>query len=88
MRAEENLKTPLFLAHGTEDEVVNPKFAELSYKVFKDLGMDVTFKKYQGMGHNSSDEELFAVRQWIKARIPDVPVTTEESSKTEAPKQE
>jgi len=82
------LKTPMLQCHGTDDPVVNPKFGEMSYKVMKDLGFDVTFEKYEGMGHNASEEELADVRRWIKTRIPDIPLKKEETSNTESAKAE
>jgi predicted esterase len=86
------LKTPLLLCHGTDDQVVNPKFADMSYRVIKDLDMDVVFKKYEGVGHSTSEEELSEVQDWIVARIPDtapdIPLKEEKTSQKVVPKTE
>lgn len=42
-----NKKTPIFLAHGLDDEVVPHSFGELSSKVMKEMGLeDVRFRSY------------------------------------------
>lgn len=42
-----NKKTPFFLAHGLDDEVVPHQFGEMSSKLVKEAGLeDVTFKSY------------------------------------------
>lgn len=42
-----NKKTPFFLAHGLDDEVVNYEFGKTSSELVKQLGVeDVTFKSY------------------------------------------
>lgn len=43
-----NKKTPFFLAHGLEDEVVQFEFGDRSAKLLKELGAeDVSFKSYE-----------------------------------------
>ena len=43
-----NKKTPFFLAHGTDDSVVQYAFGSLSSKAIKDLGVeDVDFHSYR-----------------------------------------
>lgn len=42
-----NKKTPFFLAHGHDDEIVQYNYGRLSAKMLKDLGLeDVTFNSY------------------------------------------
>lgn len=42
-----NKKTPIFLAHGLDDEVVPHSFGELSSKVMKEMGLeDIRFRSY------------------------------------------
>ena len=71
MRNAENSNTPMFQAHGTDDSVVNFKFGEMSYKLMKELGVEVKFHKYEGMGHEASNDELSDIFDWIKERLPE-----------------
>lgn len=42
-----NKKTPFFLAHGLDDDIVPHSFGEMSAKAMKELGMeDVSFRSY------------------------------------------
>jgi acetyl esterase/lipase len=69
MRSDANLKTPMFQAHGVDDNVVNFKFGEMSYHALKKLGVNVEFHRYEGMAHDAFPEELKHLRQWIKERL-------------------
>lgn len=42
-----NAKTPFFLAHGYEDEVVKYEFGDMSQKRLKELGFNVEFHSYR-----------------------------------------
>ena len=69
MRADANLKTPLFMAHGEDDGVVNYKFGELSYETLKKLGVNVEFHKIEDMAHEAQPEELNLLGAWLKERL-------------------
>jgi lysophospholipase-1 len=46
-----NKKTPVFLGHGLDDEVVGYEFGDKSAKMLKDIGMeDVSFNSYEYVG--------------------------------------
>lgn len=43
-----NRKTPFFLAHGVDDEIVHYEFGDKSAKMLKEMGLeDVTFNSYE-----------------------------------------
>lgn len=44
--------TPIWLFHGSEDDVVSPREAELMYAAFKTAGGDIRLWVYQGLRHD------------------------------------
>lgn len=66
-RSAANAKTPVFLGHGTMDDVVAPGLGEDSRELLERLGYDVTWHNYP-LGHSVSIEEIADVRQWL-ARV-------------------
>ena len=70
MRTDANLKTPLFMAHGDEDMVVNFRFGQMSYERLQRLGADVEFHKIEDMAHEAQPEELRLLETWLKAKLP------------------
>ncbi|KIJ37418.1 hypothetical protein M422DRAFT_33751 [Sphaerobolus stellatus SS14] len=77
---------PIFMAHGTADEVVAFKYGERSFHYLRDqlkfpavepgkvAGVGVRFEKYEDLGHSADPEELKDLGEWLKG------VITEESS--------
>lgn len=65
-----NKETPIFMAHGTADQVVNFPMGKLSYDFLKEKGYNVTFKQYEGMGHSACLEELDEIEQFLRSRLP------------------
>ena len=50
-----NKKTPFFLAHGLDDDIVPHSFGEMSAKAMKELGLeDVSFRSYPSVFPNFS----------------------------------
>ena len=45
-------RTPFWLFHGSEDDVVSPREAELMYAAFKASGGDIRLWVYQGLRHD------------------------------------
>lgn len=43
---ELNKATPVFMAHGDADQVVNPELGRISYELLKEAGYNVTTKMY------------------------------------------
>lgn len=62
--------TPLFVAHGTADQVVRLPWAELSVDVLQGLGIDAALSKYSGLAHSASQSELDDVAKFIARVIP------------------
>ncbi|PLN86102.1 acyl-protein thioesterase 1 [Aspergillus taichungensis] len=66
-----NKKTPFFLAHGLDDEVVNYQFGKTSSEMVKQLGVeDVTFKSYPDLGHSADPTEIQDLEQFLNKTIP------------------
>nr|XP_002126236.1 acyl-protein thioesterase 1-like [Ciona intestinalis] len=62
-------KCPIFQAHGTSDPMLPFQFGQMSNMLLqnarKDLNLTTEFKPYQGMGHQSCDEEMDDVKTFI-----------------------
>jgi phospholipase/carboxylesterase len=63
-RSEANLRTPIFLAHGTHDEVIALERAEASRDALQALGHDVEWHDYV-MGHAVSPLEIEELNAWL-----------------------
>ena len=59
-----NKDTPIFLAHGTHDEVVGLERAEASRDALQALGYEVEWHEYL-MGHSVSPLEIEELNAWI-----------------------
>eukprot|EP00758_Cryptobia_borreli_P004055 Tbor_TRINITY_DN4153_c0_g1::TRINITY_DN4153_c0_g1_i1::g.26453::m.26453 len=66
-------KTPMYMAHGTSDDVVKFDIAEESFKYLvkthKDDGV-ATFTPYPGMSHSSCEEEMQELLRFIERVLP------------------
>jgi predicted esterase len=67
-----NKGTPVFMAHGTADQVVAYQYGQKSADFLKEkMGMKaVDFKSYPGMQHSACDEELEATRSFLEKTLP------------------
>jgi predicted peptidase len=54
-KAEKFKKVPVWIFHGGSDPVVPVQFSRDYYKALKDLGAEVKYNEYPGVGHNSWD---------------------------------
>lgn len=68
--SEANKNTPILMCHGNADPVVQYDFGKATYNTLKELGADVEFKTYNGMGHSASPQELEAVQEFLKKVLP------------------
>jgi phospholipase/carboxylesterase len=59
-----NRDLPLFMAHGTDDEVVLPAWGEASRDQLRDAGWRVEWHQYP-MGHAAAIEEIEALGRFI-----------------------
>ena len=62
--AEANRRTPIFLAHGTDDEVVRYDWGEASSKLLADAGWPVEWHSYR-MPHSAVLEEIEDIGRFI-----------------------
>jgi phospholipase/carboxylesterase len=63
-RSEASLGTPIFLAHGTHDEVVALDRAEASRDTLRELGHEVEWHEYL-MGHAVTPLEVEELNAWL-----------------------
>ena len=63
-RSVENLHTPIFLAHGTHDDIVLPERGEATRDALQAAGYPVEWHSYP-MGHSVSMEEIADLNAWL-----------------------
>lgn len=63
-----NKSTPIFCAHGQQDEVVPMFLGHAAYKVLAENGYPVVWKDYL-MQHNVCMQELTDISQWIQKTL-------------------
>lgn len=64
-RSEQSLATPIFMAHGTHDNVVPFARAQQSAQVLKELGYQVEWHQYT-MQHTLCLEEVRDISAWLQ----------------------
>ncbi|MFZ6658208.1 alpha/beta hydrolase [Undibacterium sp. TJN19] len=64
-RSASNQATPIFLAHGRGDPVIQIQRAEQSRDLLKELGYDVEWHEYM-MPHSVCEEEIDDIGTWLK----------------------
>ena len=64
-----NRATPILMCHGTQDEVVLPRFGELSRDVLQAAGLAVEWHDYP-MGHSVCPSEIGEISRWLQQRLP------------------
>lgn len=64
-----NLKTPIFLGHGTEDPLVPFQFGKMTSEEIAKFNNHVELKSYR-MGHTSSPAEISDVRGFLVKNLP------------------
>ena len=67
-RSEANLQTPIFMAHGRGDPVVQIGRAEASRDLLKELGHPVEWHEYL-MPHSVCEEEIDDIGTWIRGLL-------------------
>lgn len=63
-RSEANLQTPIFLAHGTHDEIISLQRAQASRQALLALGHPVEWHEYP-MGHSVHPQEVADLNEWL-----------------------
>ena len=67
-RSEANLQTPIFMAHGRGDPVVQIGRAEASRDLLKELGHPVEWHEYL-MPHSVCEEEIDDIGAWMRGLL-------------------
>ncbi|KAE8145034.1 putative phospholipase [Aspergillus avenaceus] len=66
-----NKKTPFFLAHGEDDEVVKYNFGKMSSTMLENIGLeDVKFKSYSDLGHSADPQEIEDLEKFLQQTLP------------------
>ena len=60
-KSSASLSVPIFLLHGTEDQVVRAEGSRRAYKLLSSAGYDVQIKEYE-MGHQIIGDEIALLR--------------------------
>lgn len=63
-----NKKTDIFMAHGSQDDVVATQFGQRSYQVLKDAGYPIHWHEY-AMPHSLCPEETTDIGLWLANRL-------------------
>ena len=63
-RTQANAKTPIFMAHGTHDHVVEMHRAEKSRDLLQSLGYEVEWHEYL-MAHSVNPQEIEELNAWL-----------------------
>jgi len=71
MATDANKNTPIFLGHGDCDMLLPYQIGKLSHDLIKSRGYPVTFKTYNGMGHQSEPREIQDVISFLQEVIPE-----------------
>lgn len=66
--SELNKTIPIFMAHGTQDQIVNVQFAEQSRDVLESLGYAINFHYYP-MAHSVCADEVKAIAEWFRQTL-------------------
>lgn len=67
-RQTANQTTPIFIAHGIQDNLVPYQAGENTARLLKERGYEVTFNSYK-MGHSVCAEETAAISQWLQQHL-------------------
>jgi phospholipase/carboxylesterase len=66
--AAANRTTPLFAAHGTDDDILPVEMGEFARTMLENLGFDVEWHVYP-MPHSVCLPEIVALGAWLRARL-------------------
>ncbi|RKK65516.1 hypothetical protein BFJ69_g16214 [Fusarium oxysporum] len=77
--ADANSQTPVIMFHGDQDTIMPTNRAKRLAERLRELGYDVTWKSFHGMGHSTSPEEWDDVEPFLRARLPPNACTKDEA---------
>lgn len=64
-RHDANANTPIFVSHGSQDEMVPMALGNAAYRQLAELGYPVEWKDYV-MQHNVCNQQLADISQWLQ----------------------
>jgi phospholipase/carboxylesterase len=59
-----NARVPVFLAHGTQDQVVPYPMGEYGHRLLTQLGLPIEWHSYP-MGHTVTQDEVTDISAWL-----------------------
>ncbi|MCG6937874.1 MAG: alpha/beta hydrolase [Gammaproteobacteria bacterium] len=62
--SDKAVKTPIFMAHGIQDNVVAFQYGKQSKALLQASNFEVSWHEYN-MGHTVCEEEILHIRQWL-----------------------
>lgn len=65
-----NQNTPIFMGHGTADQVVAHKYGKMSADELTKLGYKVDFRSYPDLVHSADPEEIDHLEAYLNQQIP------------------
>lgn len=67
-----NKDTPIFMGHGSADDVVKFEWGRQTAQALRDLGHRVDFIAYPGLKHSADMDEINDLEGWLQERLPPV----------------
>ncbi len=71
LASDANKATKVWLGHGQVDPVVNFRYGKLTRDTLKDLGYDVSWNEYPGLGHSAHPKEMTDLAEFLKHTVPE-----------------
>lgn len=68
-KSKENQHTPIFMAHGTFDDVINIETAQNAKNILLEQAYNVQWKNYP-MAHNVNEEEIADIQRFLTEVLP------------------
>ncbi|KAJ5474343.1 hypothetical protein N7475_003909 [Penicillium sp. IBT 31633x] len=66
-----NKKTPFFMGHGLDDDIVRFDYGKKSAEMLKALGVeDLSFNQYANLGHSADPTEIDDLEKFIEKALP------------------
>ncbi len=62
--ADSSHSLPLFLAHGSFDDIVSIEFSQIAHQLLEQQGLDIDWKEYP-CAHTVCTEEIEDIRAWL-----------------------
>ena len=69
VRSGANANTPVFIAHGSADEIVLPECGAKAHELMTAAGVPSTFNVYEGVQHSTSRAQMQEAKDWIQEQL-------------------